>query len=156
MGTVAEIVKVMASGVFDILHLGHLYYLKEARKLGDELIVVVAKDSTVKRQKHEPVTPENVRLEMIKALKPVDDAVLGYENDFYKIVEEIKPDIIALGYDQQHDALKIREDLRARGLDVKVVRLSKYCDDLNGTRKIIGKIIEIWSFHTRISEIEEK
>ena len=77
----------MASGVFDILHLGHLHYLEESKKLGDELIVVIATDETVRKLKHEPVTSEQIRLELVKALKPVDDAVLGYTGDKYKIVE---------------------------------------------------------------------
>ncbi|MCJ2563189.1 MAG: adenylyltransferase/cytidyltransferase family protein, partial [Candidatus Thermoplasmatota archaeon] len=56
-------VRVMASGVFDLLHTGHLHYLEEAKKLGDELIVVVARDSTVRKEKHDPITTEDVRCE---------------------------------------------------------------------------------------------
>ena len=96
-------VRVMASGVFDLLHPGHLYYLKEAKKLGDELVVVGATDNTVRKRKHEPITPQDMRLEMVEALKPVDRAVLGHENDVFRTVEELKPDIIALGYDQDFD-----------------------------------------------------
>jgi FAD synthetase len=132
----------MATGVFDLLHLGHLHYLKEAKKLGDELIVVVATDATVRKEKHEPITPENMRMEMVASLKPVDRAVLGYEADRNRIVEEIKPDIIAVGYDQKHDLEKIKQELSKRGLNVKVVRLPQFDHDLNGTRKIIKKIIE--------------
>jgi len=135
-------IRVMATGVFDLLHLGHLHYLKEAKKLGDELIVVVATDATVRKEKHEPITPENMRMEMVASLKPVDRAVLGYEADRNRIVEEIKPDIIAVGYDQKHDLEKIKQELSKRGLNVKVVRLPQFDHDLNGTRKIIKKIIE--------------
>jgi FAD synthetase len=134
--------RVMASGVFDIIHTGHLHYLTEAKNLGDELVVVIATDSTVRKSKHEPVTPEKMRLELVQALKPVDRAVLGHENDRYGIVEEVKPDIIAIGYDQPFDERVLEEELRKRGLKVKVVRLSKYSNDLNGTRKIIKKIID--------------
>ena len=70
-------VRVMASGVFDILHTGHISYLEQAKAAGDELVVVVACDSTVRKRKHEPVTPENMRLKIVQSLKPVDRAILG-------------------------------------------------------------------------------
>lgn len=146
----------MASGVFDILHLGHLHYLEESKKLGDELIVVIATDETVRKMKHEPVTSEHIRLELVKALKPVDDAVLGYSGDKFKIVEEIKPDILTLGYDQIHDEDKIRIDLVKRGLKTKVVRLPKFDTDLDGTRKIIQKIISAYDFHKKMERLEEQ
>jgi len=136
-------VRVMASGVFDILHPGHVLFLQEAKKLGDELIVVVARDSTARRFKHKPIMPENVRRFLVEALKPVDKAILGHEDDIYKTVEDIKPDIIVLGYDQRFSEEEIEEECRKRGLNVKVIRLKKYGDsDLNGTRKIIYKIVE--------------
>ncbi|MCK5559731.1 MAG: FAD synthase, partial [Thermoplasmata archaeon] len=100
-------VKVMASGVFDIIHLGHIHYLRESKKLGDELIVVVATDDTVRKFKHEPINTETIRVELVNELKPVDKAVLGYEGDMYKIVEELKPDIITIGYDQEFDSQEI-------------------------------------------------
>ena len=134
--------RVMASGVFDILRTGHVHYLSEAKKLGDELVVVVATDATVRRRKHEPITPEKMRLELVNSLKPVDRAVLGKEGDKYRIVAEIQPDIIALGYDQTFDEKVLEEELAQRGMNIKVVRLSCYSEDLNGTRKIIRRIIE--------------
>lgn len=134
--------KVMASGVFDILHPGHLRYLQEAKDLGDELVVVVATDATVRRRKHEPITPDKMRLELISALKMVDEAYLGSDGDMFGVVERIRPDIIALGYDQDFDEKKIEDTLAKRGIKVKVVRLSMYGGDLNGTRMIIGKIID--------------
>jgi len=151
-------VKVMATGTFDILHMGHIYFLKEAKKLGDKLSVIVACDSTVRKLKHEPVTPEKMRLEIIKELRIVDEAFLGHKNDMYEIVKEIKPDIIALGYDQIYNSENIRNDLKKRNLSVKVVRLPKYTgmDDLNGTRKIISKIISAYEFQKNIELIEGK
>jgi len=149
-------VKVMASGVFDILHLGHLHYLEESKKLGDELVVVIATDSTVRKLKHEPITNEFIRLEIVKSLKPVDNAVLGHEDDMYKIVEELKPDIITLGYDQKHDEEKINAELSSRGIKAKVVRLPKFDADLNGTRKIIQKIIGWYDFQKKMNKIENK
>ncbi|MCE5295861.1 MAG: FAD synthase [Euryarchaeota archaeon] len=145
--------RVMASGVFDILHSGHLHYLEEAKKLGDELVVVVATDSTVRRKKHEPITPERMRLELIQSLKPVDRAVLGREGDMLDIVLEIRPDIIAIGYDQRLDVEKIKSDLAKRGLNVDIVRLGEYSDDLNGTRKIIARIID---WHSKQTDKEGK
>jgi FAD synthetase len=151
-------VKVMATGTFDLLHMGHIYYLREAKKLGDKLIVVVARDSTVRKLKHEPITPEEMRLNIIKELKIVDEAVLGHEDDMYAIVKEIKPDIIALGYDQIYDEKKIEQDLKNRKLVARVVRLPKYrgMEDLNGTRRIIGKIISAYEFQKSMEEVEGK
>lgn len=147
-------VKVMTSGVFDILHPGHLFYLEEAKALGDELVVVVATDKTARARKHEPINPEAMRLRMIQALRPVDRAILGYEGDMYKIVLEIQPDIIALGHDQRHDPDVIRTELADRGLDVEVVRIGRTDHDLNGTRKVIGKVIDWYIFQQRMKEIE--
>jgi len=151
-------VKVMATGTFDLLHMGHIYYLKEAKKLGDKLVVVVARDSTVRKLKHEPITPEEMRLDIIKELKIVDEAVLGHEDDMYATVKEIKPDIIALGYDQVHDEKKIEQELKKRKLVARLVRLPKYSDmeDLDGTRRIIGKIISAYEFQKIMEEIEGK
>jgi len=153
-----EMVKVMATGTFDLLHMGHIYYLREAKKLGDMLIVVVATDSTVRKLKHEPVNPEQIRLNLVKELRIVDDAYLGHEDDMYEIVEEIKPDIIALGFDQIHDENKIKSELKKRGLKVKVVRLSEFKggSDLEGTRKIISKIISAYEFQKKMEKIEGK
>jgi FAD synthetase len=147
-------VRVMASGVFDLLHTGHLHYLEEARKLGDELVVVVAKDSTVRREKHDPITPEDVRRELVDALKPVDKALLGKEGDMFEIVEEIRPDVIALGHDQGHDEEAIKAELRKRGLDAEVVRLSKLGTDLDGTRKIIQKVVAWYQVKAQLDAIE--
>ena len=151
-------VKVVATGTFDLLHMGHIYYLREAKKLGNELAVIVACDSTVRKLKHEPVTPEKMRLEIIKELKMVDEAVLGHKDDMYKVVKDIEPDIIALGYDQIHNAEKIKRELKKRNITTQVVRLPKYSgmDDLNGTRKIIAKIISAYEFQKSMDKIEGK
>lgn len=148
----------MATGTFDLLHMGHIYYLKEARKLGDELVVIVARDSTVRKLKHEPVTPEEMRLALIRELKMVDEALLGYEDDMYAVVEEIKPDIIALGFDQIHNEEEIKHELKKRNINTRIVRLSKYSrmEDLNGTRRIIGKIISAYEFQKSMEKIEGK
>lgn len=147
-------VRVMATGVFDILHLGHLRFLQEAKRLGDELVVVVATDATTRARKHEPITSQGTRLELVEALKPVDRAVLGREGDIFDIVEELKPDIIALGYDQAHDPKHIVEECRRRGIEVRVARLPKMNHDLDGTRQIIRKVISWYAAQRRLKEVE--
>jgi FAD synthetase len=146
----------MATGTFDLLHMGHIFYLREAKKLGDKLVVVVATDKTVRALKHEPITPQETRVNLIRELKMVDEAILGYEDDMYRIVEEIQPDIIALGFDQIHDETTIKNELKKRKLSTKVVRLPKYNggSDLEGTRRIIQKVIAAHEFQTKMQSIE--
>jgi len=150
---------VLATGVFDILHMGHLYYLSEARKLGERLVVVVARDETASRLKRRPIVPEHLRLEMVRGLKPVDEAVLGDRDDFYKVVETIRPDIIALGHDQSHDPVRIKRELDARGIRVEVVRLPILRHDLMATRRIIERILDAYgcaeSDKKGLEELEE-
>ncbi len=146
----------MATGTFDLLHMGHIYYLREAKKLGDTLAVVVATDATVRKLKHDPITPQEIRVSLIKELKMVDEAYLGHEDDMYSIVEEIKPDIIALGFDQIHNESIIKNELKKRKLSVQVVRLSQYQggSDLEGTRRIIQKVIAAHEFQKKMQQIE--
>ncbi len=136
-------IRVMASGVFDLIHLGHLHYLEEAKTLGDELWVVVACDETVKKHKHTPIMNEKMRLELVNALKPVKKAVLGHPSDIFEVVKEIKPDIIAIGWDQTFDEKNLARELKKRGLDIKVVRMPRRDTELDGTRRIIYKIEEL-------------
>jgi FAD synthetase len=149
---VETMVKVMATGTFDLLHMGHIYYLKEA----DILVVVVATDATVRNLKHDPITPQEIRVNLIKELKTVDEAYLGHEDDMYAIVEELKPDIIALGFDQIHDETTIKKELKKRKINAKVVRLPKYQgeSDLEGTRRIIQKVIAAHEFQKKMQRIE--
>jgi len=150
-------VRVMATGVFDIIHLGHLHYLEESKKLGDELVVVVATDTTVRKRKHEPITPEKMRCELVASLKPVDKAVLGREGgDIFEIVKDLRPDIITLGYDQPFDQKNLEKELAKRGLKVNVVRMPHLDHDLDGTRKIINKIIEFQTANQKLREVERR
>lgn len=149
-------VRVMASGVFDILHPGHLHFLEEARKLGDELYVVVATDNTVRKRKHEPITPQDMRLKMIAALRTVDQAVLGHDGDMFRIVEEIKPDIIALGFDQAYAEEELQGELAKRGLNIKVIRMPQLDHDLTGSRKIMQKVIEWYLAEERLKRVENR
>lgn len=147
-------VRVVATGVFDLLHLGHLHFLEEAKKLGDELIVIVARDSTARKRKHEPITPEDMRVEMIAALKPVDQAVLGYEDDMLRIIKEVKPDIIALGHDQDFDIDALKAEMEARDIVVDIVRLPHLDHDLNGTRKVIRKVLDWYQLQHKLKGVE--
>ncbi|MCL1979222.1 MAG: adenylyltransferase/cytidyltransferase family protein [Methanomassiliicoccaceae archaeon] len=134
-------VRVMASGVFDIIHTGHIHYLQQAKALGDELIVVVACDDTVRKNKHEPITPESMRVKIVSSMKPVDKAILGKGGDIFDVVKEISPDIIVLGFDQTFKEADLAKRLKENGLGhIKVTRASEYADDLTATRKIIKKI----------------
>ena len=119
--------KVLVFGSFDLIHEGHKYFFNEAKKLGDELIVVVARDSTIRKFKgHEPKFNEEERVLHIKNIENVDKIFLGYEGDKWKIIEEIKPDIIALGYDQNSYTKGLRKGMKERGLKVKIVRLKSH------------------------------
>jgi FAD synthetase len=137
--------RIMAVGVFDLLHAGHLHYLEQAKALGDHLTVVVAHDDTVRKRKHEPVTSQDLRRRMVAGLKPVDEVVVGNPPDvpIFDILPTIQPNIIALGYDQEHAEDNIRTSLVTRGFDgIEVVRVDGLSDDLDGTRKIIARILE--------------
>ena len=132
---------VMTGGVFDILHIGHLATLKAAKELGDVLVVVVARDSTVERlKKRRPLNPETHRLELVSALRPVDAAILGGLGDPYETVELVGPDIIALGYDQKHDEDEIKAELERRGLNVDVIRLDVEVPEIKSS-KILMKLL---------------
>lgn len=131
----------MASGVFDILHTGHISYLEQARSYGDRLVVVVACDNTVRRRKHEPILPDTMRARVVGALKAVDEAVVGKDGDMMDTVESVKPDVIVLGYDQSFDVGELSDRLASRGLgNIKVVRADECADDLNATRRIVERI----------------
>jgi len=144
-------VRVMAVGVFDLLHAGHLHYVEQAKSLGDELIVVVAHDDTVRKQKHEPVTNQELRRRMVEGLKPVDKAIVGNPPSIpiFDILDSVKPDVIALVYDQKHsrDAIKLGLENNGWG-NVEVIRVEGLADDLDGTRKIIARILSLWSGET--------
>ncbi|MAR94022.1 MAG: FAD synthase [Euryarchaeota archaeon] len=138
--------RIMAVGVFDLLHAGHLHYLEQAKALGQHLTVVIAHDDTVRIRKHEPVTNHDLRRRMVEGLKPVDDAIIGNppEVPIFDILPVVKPDIIALGYDQEHAEESINRKLRELGYQgIEVVRVEGLSEDLDGTRKIIARILDL-------------
>ncbi|MGC9181029.1 DUF357 domain-containing protein [Thermogladius sp.] len=137
--------KVLVAGAFEILHPGHLHLLKKAWELG-RVHVVVARDSSIRRIKgREPVVPEQQRLEVVSAVKYVDTAVLGDEEDFLKPVEHIKPDIILLGPDQWVTPEKLKNEIRKRGLfDIEILKLpERIGGELYSTRGIIKRVCQI-------------
>lgn len=139
---------VLASGVFDLLHLGHVKFLEEAKKAGGknaELIVIIARDSTVQKTKgRKPIMPENQRRMLVESLKVVDEAVLGFENfDIADVIDRIKPDVIALGYDQASMEKQVCDYVNKQGLSIKVVQVGKFREDeLNSSSKIRQRIVE--------------
>jgi FAD synthetase len=138
-----EITVVVCGGVFDILHPGHVFILSEAKSFGDVLVVIVARDSTVEKRKRIPIVPEAQRVEMVSQLKPVDLGMLGYEGDPLKIIEDIEPDVIALGPDQHHDGERIKKEMSKRGITLEVKRIKEYKEcELNSTKTILQRIIE--------------
>jgi FAD synthetase len=133
--------RVVATGTFDVLHTGHLYYLEESRKLGDELFVIIARDANVKH-KPKPVIPEDQRLKMVAALKPVDHAVLGDLHDMFRPIDAIRPAVITIGFNQHFDEEKLGSELRGRELSCDVVRIGKYSGDLYCSSSLIIRKIQ--------------
>ena len=149
--------RVMAVGVFDLLHAGHLHYLEQAKALGDHLTVIIAHDDTVRMRKHEPGTSQDLRRRMVSGLKPVDHAMVGNPPTvpMYDILPLVEPDIIAIGYDQEHAESAIRAGLDERGFnEIQLVRVQGLTEDLDGTRKIIDKILSLQWAQKRKSELE--
>ena len=115
---------VLAGGVFDIIHPGHISTLNAAKVLGDVLVVVVATDNTaVKMKKRKPIHNQEQRQELVNSLGVVDLCLIGQENDIFKTVNLVKPQIIALGYDQIHQEQFITEGCKKIKLNAKVARL---------------------------------
>jgi len=124
---------VLAFGCFDILHVGHLEFLKRCKELGDRLVVVVARDSTIRKGKgREPFFDEEARRMLVESLDFVETAFLGNEDgeaEKYKVIGELKPDVIALGYDQQEAEEKLKQKLSEMGLKAEVVRVKHVEND---------------------------
>ena len=121
----------LATGVFDLLHLGHLRFLEESKKKGgpgSKLVVVIARDKTVFRRKGKgPVVPEDQRRELVAALRVVDQAILGREEiDLLGILKEVKPDIVCVGYDQDAIRVAVTGLVRREELPVRVVRIRRF------------------------------
>lgn len=139
---------VLATGAFDLLHFGHLKALEDAKKAGgrnSSLIVLVARDKTVEKRKgKKPILPEDQRRVLVESLKPVDRAILGYEElNIGAVIRKLKPDVIAVGYDQNDILEAVRESLKDYPRKVKVIQTKRYGPEyLNSSSKIKRKIIE--------------
>ena len=126
---------VLAGGVFDIIHPGHIHTLNSAKLLGDVLVVVVATDKTaVKMKKRTPLHNQIHRQNLVNSLSMVDLSLIGHEDDIFKTVEMVKPEIIALGYDQIHQEKFITDGCRKLNLNVKVARLQSPNPEISSSK----------------------
>ena len=125
---------VLAGGVFDIIHPGHIHTLNAAKELGDVLVVVVATDKTaMKMKKRKPLHDQKLRKQLVNSLSVVDLCVIGNEDDIFKTVEFVKPEIIALGYDQVHQEKFITDGCKRINLDAKVARLQSPIPEISSS-----------------------
>jgi len=126
---------VLAGGVFDIIHPGHIHTLRAAKALGNVLVVVIATDKTAQKMKNRiPLHNMELRKDLVKSLSMVDYAVVGYEGDIFKSVELIKPNIIALGYDQVHQEKFIIDGCKKIGINVSIARLQSPIPDIKSSK----------------------
>jgi len=135
---------VLAGGVFDIIHPGHIHTLNAAKALGDVLVVAIATDKTAqKMKKRQPLHNQELRRELVSCLSMVDKAIVGHEDDIFETVRAIKPDIIVLGYDQVHQNQFISDGCKRINLDVEIVRLQSPVPELSSSEieKEYGKDI---------------
>jgi len=126
---------VLAGGVFDIIHPGHIHTLNAAKALGNVLVVVVATDATAKKmKKREPLHNDEQRRELVNSLSMVDICIVGQEDDIFKTVERVHPEIIALGYDQVHQEKFITDGCKKINLEVKVARLQSPVPEISSSK----------------------
>ncbi|ABK76772.1 cytidylyltransferase [Cenarchaeum symbiosum A] len=125
---------VFAGGVFDIIHPGHIHTLNAAKKLGDILVVTVATDSTVKKmKKHAPLHTQEQRKDLVSSLHMVDLCLVGDERDMFRTVEKVRPDVIALGYDQVHQEKYVTDGCSKLGLSIAVARLQSPVPEISSS-----------------------
>ena len=142
---------VLTTGAFDMLHPGHVKLLEEAKKLAGpdgKLVVLIARDETVKRNKgRDPIFDEESRRYMVSMLKPVDEVILGYTPpSFEKVIERVKPDIVVFGYDQEKFRKEFERFCKERGIDVDIVVARKYSlGRLNSSTEIIERILKLYN-----------
>ena len=135
---------VLAGGVFDIIHPGHIHTLNAAKALGGVLVVAIATDKTAeKMKKRSPLHNQELRRELVSCLSMVDKAIVGHEDDIFQTVKEVKPDIIVLGYDQVHQEKFISDGCKRINLNVEIVRLESPVPHLSSSQieKEYGKDI---------------
>ena len=141
---------VLATGAFDILHLGHVRFLEESKRRGGRnarLVVVVARDKTVLERKGRiPILPENQRRELVGSLRVVDKAILGHERlDMLGILKEVKPTIICVGYDQREIKTSLVKTLREQKIRIPVVQIRRLGpESLNSSTKVKARVARQW------------
>lgn len=129
--------KVMIFGTFDFVHPGHLHFFAQAKRHGDELVVVIARDSTAAFTKgKQPFFDEHERLLMVQATRLVDRAILGDADDVYKVIGDEKPDVICLGYDQSFFVDKLAPKIKEFGLTTRIIRLEPHLPERYKSSKI--------------------
>lgn len=118
---------VMVFGTFDIIHIGHIFFLTQAKKRGDHLVVLIARDATVERVKGKrPFHTEQQRKKIMEHISLIDRVILGSRNDMYAQIRKVRPDVICLGYDQEVFVSDLKQKLEAFSLKTKIVRLKPY------------------------------
>ena len=135
---------VLAGGVFDIIHPGHIHTLNAAKALGGALVVAIATDKTAeKMKKRPPLHNQELRRELVSCLSMVDKAVVGHEDDIFETVKDVKPNIIVLGYDQVHQEKFISDGCKRINLDVEIIRLQSPVPHISSSKieKEYGKDI---------------
>jgi len=133
--------RVLATGVFNVLHPGHLLFLEEAKKLGDELIVIVSSDRIAQKIKKSFILPQEQRARIVEALKVVDKVFIGDEEDTMKLLPVIRPDVIAIGHDQKVDEERLEANLAAMGINSRVVRIKGMIEgELASSSGIVKKL----------------
>lgn len=126
---------VLAGGVFDIIHPGHIHTLRGAKALGNVLVVVVATDATAQKMKKRiPLHNMELRRDLVSSLSMVDHAMVGHESDIFKTVERVRPDIVALGYDQIHQEKFIVDGCKKMGVEVSIARLQSPIPDIKSSK----------------------
>lgn len=127
----------MAFGSFDGVHPGHHFYLAEAGKRGDSLIVVVARDENIRKFKGKnPINPEHQRVQEVKAAGIADEVLLGNPADIFSIVKERKPDILALGYDQKPSDEEVLRNVSVPGYTPVIVRIKPFKPEMFKSSKL--------------------
>ncbi len=133
---------VLLFGTFDVLHVGHLHVFKQARKLGDRVVVIVGRDVNVKKIKGVlPLNSEKERMELLQHIDLIDEVLLGAKTDMYAWIKKIKPEVIALGYDQQVFTEKLQDKLTEFKLKTKIVRLKPFQIKDKKSSKLKAKLL---------------
>jgi len=139
---------VMCFGTFDLLHLGHLNYFQQAKKFGNHLVVVIARDKTKQQQKKSTLFNEKERLKIIQNLKIVNEAVLGDLNDKLKVIKDKKPDILCLGYDQEVN----ENELKKMFPTIEIKRMQPYWENKYKSSKIKKLFPNFYKKSTKLSQ----